>query len=270
MSNNDCNFDTRTNTFKKNIYGTGKGKIREAVLMRDLTRFLAERLEEQIKEQVKEEVKDNSEIKILDVGGGQGQIALQLAEMGFDVTLSDISADMLKIAQDNAHKRNISNVSFIHSALQDLPNKLNQEYDLVLCHAVFEWLENPKQAFELLTKFSSAKGVISLMFYNQAGQVLSNLVYGNFDYIKAGLKAKKVVKLNPQSSLKSEDVLAWCEEFNLDILVKSGVRCFHDYMRDITKWDTDFDNILKMELQYSQQEPYASIGRYMHLLLQKT
>jgi len=257
MSNNDCNFDTRTNTFKKNIYGTGKGKIREAVLMRDLTKFLAE------------QVKDNSEIKILDVGGGQGQIALQLAEMGCNVTLSDISADMLTMAQENAQKGNISNVSFIHSALQDLPSKLNQEFDLVLCHAVFEWLENPKQAFELLTQFCSAKGVISLMFYNQAGQILSNLVYGNFDYIKAGMKAKKVVKLNPQSSLRSEDVLAWCEEYKFDVLVKSGVRCFHDYMRDITKWDNDFDNILKMELQYSQQEPYASIGRYMHLLLAK-
>jgi S-adenosylmethionine-dependent methyltransferase len=266
MSNRDCNFDTRANTFKNNIYGTGKGKIREAVLMRDLTKFLVE----QVKDQVKAQVQDSSEIKILDVGGGQGQIALQLAEMGFDVTLSDISADMLEVAENSAHQRNISNVNFVHSALQDLPEKLNQKYDLVLCHAVFEWLENPKQAFELLTRFCTTNGAISLMFYNQAGQILSNLVYGNFDYIKAGMKAKKVVKLNPQSSLKSEDVLAWCEEFNLDVMVKSGVRCFHDYMRDISKWDTDFDNILKMELEYCQQEPYASIGRYMHLLLQKT
>lgn len=261
MSKNDCNFDTRTKTFKNNIYGTGKGKIREAVLMQDLKKYLTRQLA-QIQN-------GDPTLKILDVGGGQGQIALQLAEMGFDVTLSDISADMLNMAQDSAKERQITNLTFIHSALQDLPQKLNQEYDLVLCHAVFEWLENPKQAFELLTQFCSSNGAISLMFYNQAGQILSNLVYGNFDYIRAGMKAKKVVKLNPQSALKAEDVFSWSEEFKLSIIVKSGVRCFHDYMRDVSKWDSDFDNILQMELEYCQQEPYASIGRYMHLILIK-
>lgn len=261
MSKNDCNFDTRTKTFKNNIYGTGKGKIREAVLLQDLTQYLTQQCENKAEKK--------SAFKILDVGGGQGQIALQLAEMGFDVTLSDISADMLAMAQESAHERSLTNLTLIHSALQDLPNQLNQKYDLVLCHAVFEWLENPKQAFELLIQFCTAKGGISLMFYNQAGQVLSNLVYGNFDYIRSGMKAKKVVKLNPQSALNSEEVYSWCDEFNLNILVKSGVRCFHDYMRDISKWDSDFDNILQMELQYCQQEPYASIGRYMHLLITK-
>ncbi|MDU0114722.1 hypothetical protein RT723_17335 [Psychrosphaera aquimarina] len=45
MSKNDCNFDTRTKTFKNNIYGTGKGKIREAVLLQDLTQYLTQQCE---------------------------------------------------------------------------------------------------------------------------------------------------------------------------------------------------------------------------------
>ncbi len=259
MSHKDCNFDTRTNTFKNNIYGTGKGKIREAVLMRDLTAFL---------QPMTEQVSPNS-IEILDVGGGQGQIALQLAEMGFAVTLTDISQHMLEVAKQTAQDKSIDSVHFIQSALQDLPDILNKQYDLVLCHAVFEWLDDPKQAFSTLTNLCKQDGAISLMFYNQAGQILSNLVYGNFDYIRAGLKAKKVVKLNPQASLKAEEVMSWCSNAQYQVKVKSGVRCFHDYMRDISKWDSDFENILEMELAYCQQEPYASIGRYMHLILAK-
>ena len=132
---------------------------------------------------------------------------------------------------------------------------------------MFEWLDDPFTALKTLQHFCKPGGFISLMFYNQAGQTLSNLVYGNFDYIKAGMKAKKVVKLNPQSSIDSDDVYKWCDLLGLAVLKKIGVRCFHDYMRDISKWNSDFDNILEMELKYSQIEPYASIGRYTHLLI---
>ena len=63
----DRNFSDMTHKFKKNIYGTPKGKIREAVLKRDLEENLYW-------------LKQNSDPKrIIDVGGGQGQLALYFA-----------------------------------------------------------------------------------------------------------------------------------------------------------------------------------------------
>lgn len=254
MSTTDQNFDSHSKTFKKNIYGTGKGKIREAVLMRDLANFLD----------------DKTNLKILDIGGGQGQIALQLAQRGHQVTITDISSEMLARAREAAESKQLTNIEFIHTPLQELSGHLAEtQYDLVMCHAVFEWLEDPESAFKILTQYCSELGSISLMFYNQVGQTLSNLVYGNFDYIDAGMKGKKVVKLNPQASLAPCDVFKWVKTAEFKVKTKSGVRCFHDYMRDISMWESHFEQILAKELHYSQTEPYASIGRYMHLIISR-
>lgn len=249
----DQNFDSHSSTFKNNIYGSSKGKIREAVLLRDLTQYLS----------------DKPSLTILDVGGGQGQIALQLAAMGHTVTIADISKEMLERAEENAVKQGLETIRYVHQPLQNLPQTLSGKYDLVLCHAVFEWLEDPKSAFQILSEFCVTGGAISLMFYNAVGQMYSNLCYGNFEYIDAGLKAKKVVKLNPQSALAPDVVFEWGNELKLTREFVSGVRCFHDNMRDITHWQSKLDQIIEKELEYSRKEPYCYMARYIHLLYTK-
>lgn len=249
----DQNFDTHSRTFKNNIYGSSKGKIREAVLMRDLHQHL------QAKQQ----------LQILDVGGGQGQIALQLAALGHKVTIADISEEMLELARQNAEAAGIDGLTYVHQPLQNLTQSLSGQYDLVLCHAVFEWLEQPQQAFAILSNFCKQDGAISLMFYNAVGQMYSNLCYGNFDYIDAGFKAKKVVKLNPQSAIEPDNVWAWAQGLGLRREILSGVRCFHDNMRDISHWQTKLESIIEKELVYSRKVPYLYMARYIHALFIK-
>lgn len=257
MDKSDQNFDSRKSTFKKNIYGTSKGKVREAILKRDLDEFITSHFEK------------GQPLNILDIGGGQGQIALYLAKQGHQVVLTDISGEMLEIAKVAAKEQSITNIQFAQVSLQECRENIQRKFDLVLCHAVFEWLEDPESAFKALCELVRDGGLLSFMYYNHVGQSLSNLVYGNFEYIKAGMKGRKVVKLNPQSSLKPDTVKTWLYENNMKLLRQSGVRCFHDYMRDIKKWDEDFDGILEMELEYSLIEPYNQIGRYTHLILKK-
>ena len=249
----DQNFDSHSRTFKNNIYGSSKGKVREAVLLRDLHEYLA----------------DKNNLNILDVGGGQGQIALQLAAMGHNVTIADISKEMLELAEQNALEQGLDDLTYIHQPLQNLPQVLEQQYDLVLCHAVFEWLEDPEQAFAVLSDFCKPQGAISLMFYNAIGQMYSNLCYGNFEYIDAGLKAKKVVKLNPQSALEPDLVFAWADSLKLTKQYISGVRCFHDNMRDISHWQSKLEKIIEKELEYSRKTPYCLMARYIHALFIK-
>jgi len=249
----DQNFDTHSRTFKNNIYGSSKGKIREAVLLRDLKQYLA----------------DKETLNILDVGGGQGQIALQLAAMGHQVTIADISKEMLELAEENAQEQGLNNICYVHQPLQNLLENMEQKYDLVMCHAVFEWLEQPQQAFAVLSQLCKPQGAISLMFYNAVGQMYSNLCYGNFEYIDAGLKAKKVVKLNPQSAIEPDHVFTWAQELELTKQFISGVRCFHDNMRDISHWQSKLEQIIEKELEYSRKEPYLYMARYIHTLFIK-
>ncbi|MCG7533931.1 methyltransferase domain-containing protein [Pseudoalteromonas sp. OOF1S-7] len=254
--NEDRNFSELTSKFKNNIYGTNKGKLREAVLQRDLAQHLPWLGVELDK-------------TILDVGGGQGQLALFLARLGHHVTLVDISDEMLAQAQTQADAQGVGDrVTLIHAPLQALSELSLGQFDLVMCHAVLEWLTEQQQALALLTQRLTSQGHLSLMYYNRIAQRMANMVYGNFDYVRNGLQVKQKVGLSPNRPLEPEDVNGWLSTLPLQKIAQSGVRCFHDYLRDPEKGHGQFDALLELELKYNQQEPYASLGRYTHLMLQ--
>jgi S-adenosylmethionine-dependent methyltransferase len=248
----DRSFDGIAAKFAHNIYSNTKGKLRQLVLLRDLAEL---KLLQQ-------------PCHILDVGAGQGQLALALAAQGHRVHLTDISADMLQLAQQQALEQGADNVSFAQVGLAELVATHQQQYQLVLCHAMLEWLAQPELAIAQLRKLLLPGGVLSLMFYNKDAKRFGNILFGNFDYVAADFQVKKKVSLNPQHPLVPTDVLRWCEQAGFSVLAKTGVRCFHDYLRDRSQQQSHFEQLLALELQYNRTEPYASLGRYQHLLLQ--
>ncbi|WP_333608230.1 methyltransferase domain-containing protein [Arsukibacterium sp.] len=248
----DRNFDSIAAKFQRNIYQSSKGQLRQAVLMRDLNGLALL----------------SAPCHILDVGGGQGQIALQLAERGHQLLLTDISADMLALAEQQVQARQLmAQVSLAQLSLQQLALR-PERYALVLCHAVLEWLADPAEAIVQLRSLLLPGGVLSLMFYNVHAKRFSNILYGNFDYVQAGLQVKKTVSLSPQNPILPEQVEQWCSQNGLAILSKTGVRCFHDYLRDRRLQQSHYPQLLELEMAYNQQEPYLLLGRYQHWLLQ--
>src|SRR5690606_3899225 len=85
-------------------------------------------------------------LRILDAGGGQGQFSLRLARAGHRLVICDISAEMLNLAQTEVSKNGLDGtVTLVNCALQELPRHLeNCQFDLVLCHAVMEWMAEPQ------------------------------------------------------------------------------------------------------------------------------
>ncbi len=252
----DRNFDSIAAKFQQNIYQTSKGRLRQLVLQRDLAELALLATPSQV----------------LDIGAGQGQLSLWLAAQGHQVHLTDVSAEMLAIAAQSAAEQGLTaKVSFSQQGLQQLAAEpaLQQQYPLVLCHAVLEWLADPEQAIAQLTSLLAPGGILSLMFYNVDAKRLSNIIYGNFNYVLRDLSYKKKVSLSPQHPLNPVQVSHWCQQQGLLQLSKTGVRCFHDYLRDRSQQQTQFELLLETELRYNRLEPYASLGRYQHLLLQK-
>lgn len=248
----DRSFDGIAAKFAQNIYSSTKGKLRQLVLLRDLAEL------KQLQQPC----------HILDVGAGQGQLALALAAQGHRVHLTDISADMLQLARQQALEQGAEKVSFAQIGLAELAATHQQQYHLVLCHAMLEWLAQPELAIAQLRQLLLPGGVLSLMFYNKDAKRFGNILFGNFDYVAADFQVKKKVSLNPQHPLAPTDVLRWCEQAGFSVLAKTGVRCFHDYLRDRSQQQSHFEQLLALELQYNRTEPYASLGRYQHLLLQ--
>ncbi|MCD8547814.1 MAG: tRNA uridine 5-oxyacetic acid(34) methyltransferase CmoM [Aeromonadaceae bacterium] len=252
----DQSFDGLAQKFAQNIYGTGKGRIRAAVVWQDLLTCLAQL--------------PKRPLRILDAGGGFGFFSQQLAALGHQVVLCDLSADMLEEASRQLAEQGLSDrVRLIHCAIQDLPAQLEGEFDLILCHAVLEWLSAPRDTLLSLLGFLAPDGILSLMFYNRQALLFQSLVVGNFDYIRAGLVKRRKQKLTPSNPQEPEAVYGWLTDAGMALLGKTGVRVIHDYMRHKSDQVSKFDDLLAMEQRYCRQEPFISLGRYVHVMARR-
>ena len=252
----DRNFDDIAEKFSRNIYGTTKGQLRQAILWQDLDRVLAEM--------------GPQKLRVLDAGGGEGQTAIKMAECGHQVILCDLSAQMIDRAKQAAEAKGVSdNMHFIHCAAQDVASHLETPVDLILFHAVLEWVADPRSVLQTLWSVLRPGGVLSLMFYNAHGLLMHNMVAGNFDYVQAGMPKKKKRTLSPDYPRDPAQVYLWLEEAGWQIMGKTGVRVFHDYLREKHQQRDCYEALLELETRYCRQEPYITLGRYIHVTARK-
>lgn len=259
----DRNFDDLAQRFKKNIYGGLKGDIRLAVLERDCKTHLPV---------YPGATKMTKPWRILDAGGGQGQFSMRWAQAGHEVVVCDISAEMLKLAEQQVKALKLEHqVRLIHSSVQDLQSHLGENctFDFVICHAVMEWLQEPQQLLPCLLRHLSPGAYLSLTFYNLHSLVYKNLLRTNFKKIIQQDYGGSRGSLTPINPLYPEQVLGWVAQLPLTLLCHSGIRVFHDYIFNEEHRAREPENLVQLELEFSQREPYRSLGRYMHLLMQK-
>lgn len=259
-SSQDRNFDDLAKRFKKNIYGGLKGDIRLAVLERDFSDHIP----------AVPFGADARPWRVLDAGGGQGQFSLQMAKAGHQVVICDISAEMLKLAEEQVSAAGLqSNVTLIHCAIQDLPAQLGAQepqFDLVICHAVMEWMQEPRELLPYLLQHLKPEGYLSLTFYNLHSLIYKNLLRTNFKKIINQDFGGAKGSLTPINPLDPQVVMGWIDGLPLNVLAHSGIRVFHDYIFNEEHRAREPEQLLEMELRFSREEPYRSLGRYIHVL----
>lgn len=303
----DRNFDAIADHFEKKVYGGLKGAIRLAVLRRDLSQQIA-RLTEQL----------NRPLRILDVGAGLAQLSIEFALAGHDVTINDISRNMLDKAKATANseiaerdflmgsitgdqedttasesvenrvedigniepklnstnkpevmgaRAALANITWLECPYQQLDELLSGKYDLILCHALLEWLAEPQAIMDFFDGWLADHGVLSLCFYNPVSFDYRNLIMGNFNLLNnKDFKSDNKKSLTPNNPVPKEAVTKWLQTHDYQLIGVSGLRVFHDYAPLKRGGHAYPDAVIEMELRYSDQEPYKWLGRYLHYL----
>lgn len=249
----DRNFDSLIHKFEKRVYDTQKGDWRLKLLKEDLA-----------------DLHVAQPLSIWDAGCGFGQIALWLAQNRHALTLCDLSQKMLTRAQQEFAAANL-NATFLHGAAQDLAPQL-PVFDVVLCHAVLEWLAQPKQSLQTLVEKVAPNGHLSLLFYNRNATVYTNVLKGDWrlEHIINDSYLGKGKNLTPPNPQYPQDVLAWLTDWGFSIKAQTGIRVFHDYMTPDALAKTDQDELFALEYRYCRQPTYRDMGRYIHVLAQRT
>ena len=241
----DRHFDLLATRFAEKIYGGAKGAIRLAVLQADLKESLPKR-----------------RLRVLDIGAGLGHMSLWLAEQGHDVTLAEPAAPMLEGARLRFAEAGLSG-TFIQASWQELLGQLTEPYDLVLCHAVLEWLAEPHAILPVLHQLTAQGGWLSLAFYHRDALIYRNLLKGHFRKMRKNDMAGEKQSLTPQQPLDPRE-LGQAMQGLWQVESQSGVRVFHDYMPVEFQARAELDALVEMELAHRRHPAFAGLGRYLH------
>jgi S-adenosylmethionine-dependent methyltransferase len=245
----DTFFDDRAIRFAEKIYGNAKGAIRLAVLQADLKETLSDR-----------------PLRVLDIGAGLGHMALWLAEQGHAITLAEPSPPMLQGARHRFNEAGLE-ATFIEAPWQELPELVDSRFDLVLCHAVLEWLAEPHTILPALLRLTDPDGYLSLAFYNRDALIYRNLLKGHFKKLKRQDYAGEGKGLTPQQPLDPRE-LESAMSSSWQIMTRSGVRVFHDYMPVDFQGKVNEADLIEMELAHRRHPTFAGLGRYLHWICQ--
>lgn len=252
--NKDRNFDDLADHFAQKIYGGLKGQIRLAVLTADLQdplTALANTL--------------GRPLRILDIGAGLAQMSLHFAKQGHHATISDISANMIDYAKSTCPEYGDLDLHFVVCPYQELPSHAlpYQSYDIIFCHALLEWLGEPRATMAMFEHFLNDNGLLSLCFYNPASPIYRNLLMGNFNHLQ-NPKPADDGSLTPNYPVDIDTVKSWLGGYR--IISQSGVRVFYDYTTHKQGGLANPQAIIEMELKYRQTMPFCLMGRYIHLI----
>jgi S-adenosylmethionine-dependent methyltransferase len=249
----DRNFDDIADHFANKVANSFKGRLRRRVILKDLEPWLK-----------------RQPLHILDVGGGIGHLSLHFAQH-HQVTYVDISREMMRYAMQLAEQQNlISGISWHHAPYQDFFQQNQQSFDVILCHAVLEWVTEPQKLISAMSNALVPGGLLSLCFYNPAGRDMRNLVMGNFKLLqRLGDYQPKGKSLTPQNPCALAQVEQWLTDNRLHQLSLSGIRVFSDYVTHQRGGLADREKVEQMELNFASVEPFNRIGRYLHIVARK-
>lgn len=243
-------FDALSAHFQDKIYASFKGQLRLAILERDFLQF---------------DLLTRS-FATLDIGAGQGQFARVLSAHGHQMTLLEASETMLNLAKTRFAEHQLT-ANFIHDELQNIPQRLTHSYDLILAHAVIEWLEDPLSIIPIVKGLMHSNSTVSLLFYNVNGLIYHNLIRGNYRYVEKNNFRGEAGGLTPISPVDPAILQQALETAGFEIIHQSGIRTYYDFMTKENKQKISTEDHLKMEMHCSTKPQYLPNARYLHWLI---
>ncbi|CCK75220.1 SAM-dependent methyltransferase [Oleispira antarctica RB-8] len=254
-SPSDRNFNGLTTRFKNNIYGTPKGMLRLYALREDFAKF---------------KIGDKELLSILDAGGGMGQFSSELAEKGHKIELCDISSEMLDGARSLFIEQGLeSQGHFTQCGIQDIPQRYDQQFDLVMNHAVLEWLVDPTEALNILYRQTKPGGWLSVMFYNVHGRTWRGLMNGKLHAPATSSERMAKEGIAPQQPLEPQWVYDQLVDLGLEVKSWRGIRFVYDHMHQKIRDRVGLEAIAASESEFGYQAPYKDLARYVHMLCYK-
>ncbi|GHA53294.1 methyltransferase [Streptomyces tauricus] len=210
-------------------------------------------------------------LRVLDVGMGQGTQALRLARAGHQVTGVEQDSTMISVARRSlaAEPEGIrGRVRIVESDGRDTGvHFLPGSFDVVLCHGVLMYVEEPDALLAGLARMLAPGGLLSLLVRNADALAMRPGLAGDW----AG-------------TLTAFDTTTYTNRLGLDVRADGldtltgtlagigaplhawyGVRVFTDTAADDAAVPDDVDALLAAEERAGRTDPYRRVAALLHL-----
>jgi S-adenosylmethionine-dependent methyltransferase len=206
--------------------------------------------------------------RVVDAGGGTGQLAVALARRGYQVTVVDTSAAMLATCAQRAAGEGAevgARLATVQGDAADLQGLLGPaSRDAAVCHDLITQVDDPAAVLAALAGVLGDGGVLSLGFANRDWLVL-----------RAGRRGEHASALRlvhgreagrpPAPAMTLAEIEAELERAGFEPVAASGVGVFVDSGDD----DPDpagLAALVELERLVAAREPYRSSARTVHVV----
>ncbi|MCX4453608.1 methyltransferase domain-containing protein [Streptomyces sp. NBC_01340] len=237
--------------------------------LRDVVR--QELVARQLDEQIAGRFPVGQRLRVLDVGMGQGTQALRLARAGHQVTGLEQDAKMLAVAREAlaAEPEGIrSRVRLIEGDGRETGvHFLPGSFDVVLCHGVLMYVEEPDPLLAGLARMLAPGGLLSLLVRNADALAVRPGLSGDWPATLAAFDTDAYV--NRLGLAVRADRLATLTStlagIGAPLHAWYGVRVFTDTAPDGTPVPEDVETLLAAEERAGRTDPYRQVAALLHL-----
>jgi SAM-dependent methyltransferase len=225
----------------------------------------------QLDEQISGRFPVGQRLRVLDVGMGQGTQALRLARLGHQVTGVEQDTTMIAAAREAVAREPEGireRVRLVQGDGRDTGvHFLPGSFDVVLCHGVLMYVEEPDPLVAGLARMLAPGGLLSLLVRN--GDALA---------MRPGLSGDWA------GALAAFDTTAYTNRLGLDVRADRltalaatldgiaaplhawyGVRVFTDTAADDAPVPEDLETLLAAEERAGRTDPYRGVAALLHL-----
>jgi len=218
--------------------------------------------------------------RVVDVGGGTGQLAVALARRGYQVTVVDISPAMLATCAQRAAGEG-EEVSARVATLQGDATQVagllgHASQDAALCHEVMSCVEDAGTVLDALGQVLRPGGVLSLTFVNRDWLVLRAGRQGAFSAAlrlldappRPGPGAEPAGMPMPAgagNAVTLDELERQLEHAGFEPAGAAGVSVFAEARHDDLD-RAELTQLVELERRVAGREPYRSSSHIVHLV----
>lgn len=215
-------------------------------------------------------------LDVLDTGGGTGKFAVPVARLGHRVTVVDPSPNALFGLERRVSEAGVADlVRGVQGDAQGLLDVVERDaYDVVLCHGVLEYVDDPAEGVANAVAALRPGGILSLLGAGLGGAVLARALAGHFTEARTALTdpAGRWGSGDPvPRRFTAEQLSRLVGEAGLEVGAVHGVRIFADLVPGVLV-DTEpgaVEALLRLEEAAAELPAFHAVATQLHVLGEK-